>query len=290
MSADPVYFNPDECRRVIIQGPTGERFEAEVPLTMRLSELAAEFAAEQGWPLADRQGRSLRAVVELVNPEDPDDTKRLNGEMDVRKAQLEDGDLLRVLPESIAGSVDAHARMSALVADHNDLQALTRQNPRISFEANRSHAPDRYEVTLRYPSFAAPRAGECEPGRLEVHRVEIAQGAYYPRQAPRVRWLTPIFHPNIAPDGRVCLGVLGERYLPGLGLGRLVRMLAEMVQWRNFDAEHPFNAAAADWAADPANRPLVEAIGGHPDQRALAPVLAARQGAAAPRVRFRPQA
>jgi hypothetical protein len=43
-------------------------------------------------------------------------------------------------------------------------------------------------------------------------------------------------------------------------------MLAEMVQWRNFDAFNPFNKEAAKWAADSKNWKHIEKIGGHPIQ------------------------
>jgi ubiquitin-protein ligase len=256
----------EEFRTITVEAPSGERFEADIPCGTALSKLAADFFEAQGWPTQDRRGRGQRAVVELVHPENPDETKRLSGELDICEA-LVNGDTVRIFPESIAGAVDQHARLNALIADHNDMRLLTERNPSISFTANLSHAPDRYEITFYYPSFIELLPNESKPLQDNTHKVEIALGADYPRRAPIVRWLTPIFHPNIRPtDGAVCLGILYERYLPGLGLKRVVELLAEMVQWHNYDAYHAFNRQAAEWATDPAHWQQILDIGGHPFQ------------------------
>ncbi len=278
-----------EFRTIYVEAPSGKRFEADLPCSTPLSKLAADFFESQGWPTQDRRGRGQRAVVELVNPEDPDDTKRLNGDLDICQANGENGDTLRIFPASIAGAVDQRARQNALIADHNEMQALVRRNPNITFEANRSHAPDRYEVTFHYKSFVELPPGSQEPLQGSPHRVEIILGGDYPRRAPIVRWQTPIFHPNIkSPEGAVCLGVLRERYLPGLGLGRLVTMLAEMVQWRNFDAFNPFNREAAEWAANPAHWEYIQAIGGHPFQGPIEQLFKEFSQAGRQPIKFRP--
>ena len=277
-----------QMRKIFVEAPSGERFEAEVPADTRLSKMAADFFESQNWPLQDSRGRGQRAVVELVNPQNPEDTKRLNGDWEMDRANIRDGDTLRIFPESIAGAMDQHARLGTLISDHGDMQTLCERNPQITFTANRFHAPDRYKVTFHLTSFVDLPPGEEEPRRADTHEVEITLGADYPRMAPMVRWLTPIFHPNIQqPDGAVCLGVLRERYLPGMGLARLVRMLAEMVQWRNFDAFNPFNRSAAEWAADPGHWPAITAIGGHPFQGPIAELAKLLDRSKQPPIQFR---
>lgn len=290
---------PDnEFFKIFIEAPSGGRFEANVPRGTRLSKLAADFFESQGWPMRDARGRGQRAVVELVNPNDPDETKRLNGDDEIENSGVQDGDTLRVFPESIAGAVvDQRARLRALTVDHQDMLALCQHNPNVSFSGNRTDRPDRYEVTFRYTSFVSLSPGEPEPRKADTHRVEIILGAAYPRHAPLVRWLTPIFHPNIRQlsppdpqrgDGLVCLGVLQDRYLPGSGLARLVRMLAEMIQWRNFDASNPFNEDAARWAVDVDNWPLIVAIGGHPIQGPITEFFEKMDREMHPPIEFRP--
>ena len=275
-------------RKVYIEAPSGERFEADVPLDAKLSKVAADFFDAQGWPTTDRRGRGQRVVVELVNPVNPDDTKRLNGDLEMDQSGVREGDTLRIFPESIAGAVDYNARTRALISDHNDLLALCERNTNITFTANRTHAPDRYEITFRYPSFTEYAPGMKEPLQADTHQAEITLPADYPRRAPFITWLTPIFHPNIQqPDGAVCLGALMDRYLPGMGLARLVNMLAEMIQWRNYDATNAFNKEAAQWAANTEHWPEIHAIGGHPLQGPIGEFLAAVERQSQPPIQFR---
>jgi ubiquitin-protein ligase len=253
--------------------------------------VAVDFFEAQGWPLQDRQGGRQRAVVELVNPTDPDNTKRLNSEKDLCDSVV-NGATVRIFPESIAGLVDYHARRMALIADHRDMQELSQQNPRIKFTANRSQAPDQYDVTFEYTSFVglSPETDKPIPG--ESHCVTIKLGAGYPRYAPTITWQTPIFHPNVSPnihqENNVCLGVLDTRYLPGMGLARLVRMLLEMLQWRNFDALNAFNKDAAAWAAKIENWPAIAAIGGYPLQGPIEEFMRELDRATQPPIVFKP--
>jgi hypothetical protein len=284
----------NEMRTIIVEAPSGERFETEVPCDTKISKLAVDFFEAQGWP-TEQRGQRQRAVVELVNPHNPDETKRLNGDGSVCEEGVENGDTLRIFSESIAGATVApRARQGALIDDHNGMRALCDRDPQISFSANREFAPDEYTVVFTYPSFVEPPAGAEPPLLGDRHEVRIILGAGYPRQAPFVRWLTPIFHPNIrAADGAVCLGVLGRRFLPGMGLARLVRMLAEMVQWRNYDAANAFNRAAAEWAADMANWPKIETlVGGYPlkAHQGVAELLRIVEKAGQQSITFRPLA
>jgi ubiquitin-protein ligase len=266
----------EKTLRIFIETPSGDRFEADIPCDTKINQVAVDFFEAQGWPVTDRLGHGQRAVVELVNPENPDNTKRLNSNRGICESGLRDGDTLRIIPESRAGAVDQRARLAALTMDYNEMQVLSQQNPQITFTVNRTQAPDLYNLALHYTSFVELLPHESEPCKNDPqtgpHRVEIMLGALYPRHAPIVTWQTPIFHPNILQvdtnmlqsGGTVCLGALRERYLPGMGLARLVRMLVEMLQWRNFDAYSAINPQAAEWAARDESRSAIEAIGGHP--------------------------
>ena len=68
---------------------------------------------------------------------------------------------------------------------------------------------------------------------LESHRVEIKLGASYPRTMPEIRWLTPIFHPNISEIGMVCLGGYGTHWVPSVQLDELCVMLWDMARYHN---------------------------------------------------------
>ena len=253
---------------LFVEDTTGEQFECRVPASMPLSHLASDFFESQGWDTQDAHGRGQRAVVELVDPKNPDRTSRLNSEDTVDEAGLRDNDVLRIFPESVAGAVDERIRLPALIQDLNAMTELAEWNEHISFVPKPANAPTFYRVHLNYPGFC--RLDGNKPIRTERHEVEIHLGADYPRQSPIVFWKSEVFHPNIHPDHRgVCLGVLMERWMPSLGIARLVTMLAEIAQWRNFDISNAFNRQAAEWASKPANMKFVSEIGGSTDQHPI---------------------
>ncbi|WP_435007655.1 ubiquitin-conjugating enzyme E2 [Tundrisphaera lichenicola] len=84
----------------------------------------------------------------------------------------------------------------------------------------------------------------------ERHEVEIKLGASYPRTMPEIRWLTPIYHPNISEIGMVCLGAYGTHWVPSLALDELCVMLWDMARFQNYDIRSPYNREAAQWSAN----------------------------------------
>ncbi len=108
------------------------------------------------------------------------------------------------------------------------------QNYHVRFSGN-SLARDRGKVVVR-----------------EHHEVEIKLGASYPRTMPEIRWVTPIYHPNISEIGMVCLGAYGTHWVPSLALDELCVMLWDMARFQNYDIRSPYNREAAQWAANQA--------------------------------------
>ncbi|MCA9153302.1 MAG: hypothetical protein KDA38_00880 [Planctomycetales bacterium] len=82
----------------------------------------------------------------------------------------------------------------------------------------------------------------------DQHELTIQLGASYPRMMPELHWKSPIFHPNISASGAVCLGGYGTHWVPSVNLDELCEMLWEMVRYRNFDVDSPYNREAALWA------------------------------------------
>lgn len=264
---------------LFFETPSRQRLKTNVPPDTQINELIAELYEELNWSATDSGGTGVRAVVEIVDPDNPDRTKRLRADQTVKDAGLYDGATIRVSPEAVAGVVDERVRLRALQDDLRNMEDLADWNPEISFEARPENAPTRYTVTFHCKGFTGLRPDGRTPELGETHQVEIVLGADYPRVAPQVRWLTPIFHPNIHPGtGKVCLGVLDKQYMPGLGLARLVTMLLEIVQYRNFDQFEVFNADAGRWAVHPESWPYIEAIGGIPYQGAIGELMDALKG------------
>ncbi len=67
---------------------------------------------------------------------------------------------------------------------------------------------------------------------------------------PEIRWVTPIYHPNISEIGMVCLGGYGTHWVPSVQLDELCVMLWDMARYHNYDIRSPYNRDAALWVAN----------------------------------------
>lgn len=83
-----------------------------------------------------------------------------------------------------------------------------------------------------------------KPVIRDAHEVSIYLHAEYPLKQPQLKWLTPIFHPNIHVTGAVCIGA----WWPAKTLDELLLTLGEMIQYKNFDPKDPMNSKAAAWS------------------------------------------
>ena len=73
--------------------------------------------------------------------------------------------------------------------------------------------------------------------------VEIQLTGDYPRLAPKVKMLTPVFHPNIDPAS-VCVG---DHWTAGERLVDLVIRIGEMLGYQAYNIQSPLDGEAAMW-------------------------------------------
>ncbi len=143
-------------------------------------------------------------------------------------------------------------RLRRLRSDLAALERLRDESSVLRFHASGSPA-NQYVIEFRGKSLARTR------GRVtvtEAHQVEIKLGASYPRTMPELRWLTPIYHPNISEIGMVCLGGYGTHWVPSLNLDELCGMLWDMARYQNYDIRSPYNRDAALWVANQSTFPF----------------------------------
>ena len=139
-----------------------------------------------------------------------------------------------------------------LKSDHEAMLRLQEESSIIRF-SSRGTPADQYIVTFR-------GAGTCRKEESQEvlirqeHTIWINLTAAYPRMIPELSWRTPIFHPNVSASGVVCLGAYQTNWVPSLKLDELCLMLWDMIRYRNFDSESPYNREAAMWARDHQHR------------------------------------
>jgi ubiquitin-protein ligase len=130
-----------------------------------------------------------------------------------------------------------------------DLAAMERLMAESTVLRFRAHGKPAQRYVIEYHGRSLAR----ERGKVSVrdrHEVEIKLGAAYPRTMPELRWLSPIYHPNISEIGLVCLGGYGTHWVPSLHLDELCVMLWDMARYHNYDIRSPYNRDAALWAAN----------------------------------------
>ncbi len=103
-------------------------------------------------------------------------------------------------------------RQRRLEADAQQMAAVFADFPLIQVQAMTGHPPEQYQIDYRVRSLMRGPGGQ--PILCERHRAEIKLTREYPRQAPKCKLLTPIFHPNIEP-AVICVG---DHWTAGEGL------------------------------------------------------------------------
>lgn len=178
-------------------------------------------------------------------------------------------------------------RLRRLQRDFEELQQLISETTILKAWAKRPYAnspPDRYRLEFHGRGIESVHGASIVT--REVHDIQVTLGPDYPRLQPELQWRTPIFHPNVAANGSVCLGALHWHWTPSMSLVDLCRMLWDMIRYANFDWQSPLNFAAANWVkSQPAamfpldTRPLRDRVASQPEDR-----LSVRMGAGGPRV------
>eukprot|EP01063_Lacrimia_lanifica_P021998 TRINITY_DN29706_c0_g1_i1.p1 TRINITY_DN29706_c0_g1~~TRINITY_DN29706_c0_g1_i1.p1 ORF type:complete len:151 (+),score=59.54 TRINITY_DN29706_c0_g1_i1:44-496(+) len=86
-----------------------------------------------------------------------------------------------------------------------------------------------------------PQSSPYEGGVFEL---ELFLPKDYPMVAPKVRFLTRLFHPNVDKLGRICLDILKDKWSPALQIRTVLLSIQALLSAPNPD--DPLNNAAAD--------------------------------------------
>lgn len=123
-----------------------------------------------------------------------------------------------------------------------------------------------FDVTIEGPP-DSPYAGG-------TFKLELYLSEDYPMSAPKVRFLTKCFHPNIDRLGRICLDILKDRWSPALQIRTVLLSIQALLSSPNPD-DPLDNVAAEAWTTDEA-----AALAKAKEWTALYAMPAATEGAA----------
>jgi ubiquitin-protein ligase len=88
------------------------------------------------------------------------------------------------------------------------------------------------------------------------HEIELRLPYSYPEAAPDVRWITPLFHPNVSFSGFVNLADIGLDWTPDMGLDLVCERLWDVIRLEQFNNERAVNYAARKWLEEQTALPL----------------------------------
>lgn len=235
---------------VTIVLPNGSARQAEVPDDIALRDIVPELVSLLQLPTVGPDGRPMGYRL---------DSKALGRELGEEETLDEAGvppeDRLILTADITAGavSVEQSPRMRRLRGDHDLMQELAARSDLIEFRAKsarRGLPPERYIVTYKCKGIVGvDRNGKPKFGSR--HQVEIYLHSQYPQRWPGMKWLTPVWHPNINHlNGSVCIDAAW--WTASRSLDRLVIMIGEMVQYKNFHDDptkppFPWDPEAARW-------------------------------------------
>jgi len=100
--------------------------------------------------------------------------------------------------------------------------------------------PDPDDI-LNFTLYIEPDEGMYKGGRFSF---SFAIGEDFPHKAPKIKCLQKIYHPNIDPQGNVCLNILRDTWLPVLNLNAIIFGLQFLLLSPN--PQDPLNKEAAE--------------------------------------------
>jgi ubiquitin-protein ligase len=240
---------------VTIVLPSGGVKPAEVPDDVTVQDLLMEFASLLQLPTTGPDGRPMAYRMDSKAL-----GRELKSEETLADAGVPENDRLMLTADITAGAgnmqVGESPRMRRLRGDYELMQEMAARSDLISFKAispRPNLPPERYVVTFKCRSIIdVDRQGN--PKYADHHQVEVYLHNQYPQRWPGMKWLTPIWHPNINHlNGSVCIDAAW--WTASRSLDRLVIMLGEMLQWKNFHDDptkppFPWDPEAARWSRE----------------------------------------
>lgn len=137
-------------------------------------------------------------------------------------------------------------RAQRLANDFQELSDLvSSSNGKITIDSTEGDPPYCYFIRYYCRGIASLRNGN--PVFRHEHQVRIELGSEYPLSVPNAQFLTPIFHPNIWKDGRVCFGFYWSVSDP---LTEVVTRISKLIQYSRdiLNLDSPANIEAKNWA------------------------------------------
>jgi ubiquitin-protein ligase len=140
----------------------------------------------------------------------------------------------------------SNTRDERLVHDLQVMQKLAESSVIVDFESE-GDPPEEFTVTFHGRGVTRASGLNVELEFVEKHQFEIRLPFSYPQRAPDIRWLTPIFHPNISNSGFINLEEIDIEWDKDINLDVLCERLWDVVRLDFMNLGRSTNYAACNW-------------------------------------------
>lgn len=149
-------------------------------------------------------------------------------------------------------------RLAYVCFDHRVISIFCESGGDTLFSFLASHMEARTRLSNELKSLAKSRAYGCyaRPSKQNIllwncqiyhngyfFRFTLQFTASYPFFPPTVQFVHPVFHPNIYPDHKVCLNILGGKWCPSFTIKDILNGLKQLLDYPNPNS--PANSTAA---------------------------------------------
>lgn len=136
-----------------------------------------------------------------------------------------------------------------LAAEHKVMRDLAMQSNILEFETV-GNPPEEYKIKLRGKGISRGSSFGGEVEYLDEHEIRIRLGYVFPERPPEIRFLTPIFHPNVSSIGYVRPEECGLEWQEDMTLDVLCERLWDVVRGAYVNEENSTNYSAKSWFAE----------------------------------------
>ena len=137
-------------------------------------------------------------------------------------------------------------RENRLRRELEGLRALKRKSSIFDFEGT-GEPPEKFTVSFRGKGLVSTDDKSGDPQVGDLHQIRIEMAYLYPEREPDIRWLTPIFHPNISNSGFVGLEDIGLEWSSELTLDIICERLWDVIRLAYHNLDGSGNVEAKEW-------------------------------------------
>lgn len=136
------------------------------------------------------------------------------------------------------------SREDRLRAELEGLKSLKRQSSIFDFEYE-GDPPEMFTVTFSGKGIVG--LANDEPEFTHSHQVQIQMAYLYPSREPDLKWLTPVFHPNVSNSGFVDMDDIGLVWSRELSVEIICERLWDVIRLAHLDLETSSQIEAKGW-------------------------------------------